>query len=162
MGSIIQALGYHVNKEEVEEAKRLDGIFVLVTSQKEMEKSKVVDSYKNLQEVEILFDDFKNFVDVRPIRHWLEDRVRAHVFICILALLLKRIFEINYLKDKSVTEPLEEISKSKLIKYKVKFSEKEERSKVVPKITATNPLQKKYFTMVGIKNPENIGKFMRC
>jgi len=38
-----------------------------------MEKSKVVDSYKNLQEVEILFDDFKNFVDVRPIRHWLEE-----------------------------------------------------------------------------------------
>ncbi|RKY55105.1 MAG: hypothetical protein DRP89_03935 [Candidatus Neomarinimicrobiota bacterium] len=58
---------------------------------------KVVESYKNLKEVEMLFDDLKNFVDKRPIRHWLEVRVRAHVFICVLALLLKRIFEINYL-----------------------------------------------------------------
>lgn len=157
-----KALSYQISKEEVEEAKRLDGIFVLVTSRKEIEKSKVVDSYKNLQEVEILFDDFKHFVDVRPIRHWLEDRVRAHVFICILALLLKRIFEINYLQDKSLTEPLEEISKSKLIKYKIKFSEKEERSKEILKVTATNPLQKKYFSMIGIKNPENIAKFIRC
>ncbi|MCK4447708.1 MAG: hypothetical protein KAW56_11600 [Candidatus Marinimicrobia bacterium] len=49
------------------------------------------------KEVEILFDDLKNFVDIRPIRHWLEVRVRAYVFVCILALLLKRVFEINYL-----------------------------------------------------------------
>ena len=157
-----KALSYTINKEELEEAKRLDGIFVISTSRKEIEKSKVVDSYKNLQEVEILFDDFKNFVDVRPIRHWLEDRVKAHVFICVLALLLKRIFEINYLQGKSLTEPLEEISKSKLIKYKINFSEKEERSKEVLKVTATNPLQKKYFNMIGIKYPENIAKFMRC
>lgn len=154
------ALSYQINKEELEEAKRLDGIFVLTTSRKEIEKNKVVDSYKNLQEVEILFDDFKNFVDVRPIRHWLDDRVRAHVFICILALLLKRIFEINYLQDKSLTEPLEEISKSKLIKYKIKFSEKEERSKEILKVTTTNPLQKKYFNMIGINYPENLTKFI--
>ena len=154
------ALSYQINKEVLEEAKRLDGIFVLTTSQKEIEKSKVVDSYKNLQEVEMLFDDFKNFVDVRPIRHWLEDRVRAHVFICILALLLKRIFEINYLQDKSLTKPLEEISKSKLIKYKIKFSEKEERSKEILKVTTTNPLQKKYFNMIGINYPENLTKFI--
>jgi transposase len=61
---------------------------------------------------------------MRPIRHWLEVRIRAHVFICILALLLNRIFEIDCLKGKCVMELLEEISKSKLIKYKVKFSEK--------------------------------------
>jgi len=36
------------------------------------------------------FDDLKNFVDIRPVRHWLEVRVRSHVFICILALLLKK------------------------------------------------------------------------
>ena len=41
---------------------------------------------ENLQEVEILFDDLKHFVDIHPVRHWLEYRVRAHVCICILAL----------------------------------------------------------------------------
>jgi len=157
-----KAKGYKLNNDEIKQAKRLDGIFVLVTNRSDLKKGKVVESYKNLQEVEILFDDFKNFVDVRPIRHWLEKRVRAHIFICILALLLKRIFEINYLGGKAVTEALEEISKSKLIKYKVQFSTKEERSRIIHKVTNTNPLQKKYFNMVGIRNPENLEKYIWC
>ena len=120
----------------------------------------VVDSYKNLKEVEMLFDDLKHFVDIRPIRHWLDKRVRAHVFLCILALLLKRLFEINYLGNKSTLEPLEELSKSKLIKYKVRFSEREERTQIIPKVTTTTPIQKKYFNLVGIKNPMSLERFV--
>ena len=105
-------------------------------------------------------NDLKNFVDIRPIRHWLEVRVRAHVFICVLALLLKRIFEINYMGGKCVMEPLEEISKSKLVKYKVKFSKKESRTQTFPKVTNTTPTQKKYFKMVGIRNPMSLEKFV--
>lgn len=155
-----KAYGYKLIQDEIEKEKRLDGIFVLLTSRTDLPKKKVVESYKNLQEVEILFDDLKNFVDIRPIRHWLEVRVRAHVFICILALLMKRIFEIHYLECKSVTEPLEQIYKSKLIKYKVKFSEREDRSKELFKVTNTTAEQKKYFAMVGIKNPMSIEEFV--
>jgi transposase len=107
-------------------------------------------------EVEALFDDLKHFVDPQPIRHWLTRRVRAHVFLCILALLFKRIFEINYLGGKSTPQPLEEISKSKLVIYQVRFSEREDRTQIIPKITTPNPLQKKYFNMVGIKNPSSL------
>ncbi|MBI9038146.1 MAG: hypothetical protein JEY97_08445, partial [Bacteroidales bacterium] len=49
----------------------MDGIFILLTDRYDITISKVVESYKNLQEVELLFDDLKNFVDVRPVRHWL-------------------------------------------------------------------------------------------
>ena len=108
----------------------------------------------------MLFDDLKNFVDIRPVRHWLEVRVRAHVFICILALLLKRIFEIDCLQGKCVMEPLEEISKSKLIKYEVKFSEREDRSKTFRTVTNTTSMQKEYFKMVGIRNPMNLENFV--
>ena len=108
----------------------------------------------------MLFDDLKHFVDINPVRHWLESRVRAHVFVCILALLLKRILEIDCLKGKEVMLPLEEIEKSKLIKYEVKFSEKEDRRQVFPKITQTTELQKKIFKIVGIKNPMNLESFV--
>jgi len=155
-----KAFGYRLNQKEIEKERQLDGIFILLTSRMDLPNRKVVDSYKNLQEVELLFDDLKNFVDIRPIRHWLEVRVRAHVFICILALLMKRIFEIHYLECKSVTEPLEQIYKSKLIKYKVKFSEREDRSKILMKVTNTTPEQSKYFTMVGIKNPMSLERFV--
>ena len=69
-----KAVGYRLNQKEIEEEKKFDGIFVLLTSRYDLEPWKVVQSYKNLQEIEILFDDLKNFVDIRPIRHWLEVR----------------------------------------------------------------------------------------
>lgn len=152
--------GWRINGAVLEQEKNLDGIFVLLTTREDLSISKVVDSYKDLKEVEMLFDDLKHFVDIRPIRHWLGKRVRAHVFLCILALLLKRIFEINYLGNKSTMEPLEELSKSKLIKYKVKFSDRDERTQIIPKVTTTTPIQKKYFNMIGIRNPMSLEKFV--
>ena len=155
-----QAIGWQRNELMVEQEKKLDGVFVLLTTREDLPISKVVDSYKNLKEVEMLFDDLKHFVDIRPIRHWLSKRVRAHVFLCILALLLKRVFEINYLHGKSTMEPLEELSKSKLIKYRVRFSEREERTQIIPKVTMTTPIQMKYFNMVGIRNPMSLERFV--
>jgi transposase len=155
-----KATGYSLNQQKIEQEKKFDGIFVLLSSRYDLKPSEVVESYKNLKEVEMLFDDLKNFVDIRPIRHWLQARVRAHVFICVLALLLKRIFEIHYMKSKCTMEPLEEISKSKLIKYKVKFSKRENRSQTFPKVTNTTPMQKKYFNLIGIKNPMSLEKFI--
>jgi len=153
------AVGYSLNQRAIEQEKRFDGIFVLLSSRYDLEPCKVVETYKNLKEVEMLFDDLKNFVDIRPIRHRLEVRVRAHVFLCVLALLLKRIFEINYMGGKCIMEPLEEISKSKLVKYKVKFSKREDRTQTFPKVTNTTPTQRKYFNMVGIRNPMSLEKF---
>ena len=56
-------------------------------------------------------------------------------------------------------EPLEEISKSKLVKYKVKFSKREDRTQTFPKVTNTTPTQRKYFNMVGFRNPMSLEKF---
>jgi transposase len=151
-----KAIGYRLNEQQLAQEKLRDGIFILQTNREDLPAGKVVDSYKDLKEVEALFDDLKHFVDLQPIRHWLTQRVRAHVFLCILALLLKRIFEINYLGGKATLQPLEEISKSKLVFYQVRFSEREDRTQIIPKITTPNPLQKKYFNMVGIKNPSSL------
>jgi transposase len=154
-----KANGYDINNKELTKEERYDGIFVLTTSREDISKEKVVESYKNLKEVEALFDDLKHFVDIHPIRHWLEKRVRAHVMLCILGLLLKRIFEINYLKGKATMQPLEEISKSKLVRYEVKFSKKNDLKKIFPKITQTTPEQMQLFNLVGIKNPMSLEKF---
>jgi transposase len=157
-----ELVGYSKNEGKIQYEKRFDGVFVILSNKKyeDLDTRKIVESYKNLKEVEMIHDDLKNFVDVRPIRHWLEDRVRAHVFICVLALLLKRTFEINYLKSKATTKPLEEISKVKLVTYKIKFSKKEDRQKTLSKVTNLTSMQKKYFNMIGIKNPMNLKKFL--
>ncbi|MCP4937295.1 MAG: hypothetical protein GY927_24580, partial [bacterium] len=71
-----KAIGWRLNEDRLAQEKKLDGIFVLLTTRKDLAADKVVDSYKNLKEVEMLFDDLKHFVDIQPIRHWLTKRVR--------------------------------------------------------------------------------------
>ena len=148
-----EVYAYHLDETTLAAEKYYDGVFILMTSRDELPQNKVVQCYKNLQEVELLFDDLKHFVDIHPVRHRLEQRVKAHVFLCILALLLKRIFEIDCLGNTCVTEPLETLAKSKLVTYKVKMSEKSSLSKTFRKVTAVSPQQQHYFNLVGVKNP---------
>jgi len=66
----------------------LDGIYVVRTSlsKKKMSAPDAVRSYKSLSEVERAFRSIKTVdLEVRPIHHRLADRVRAHIFLCMLA-----------------------------------------------------------------------------
>jgi Transposase DDE domain len=66
----------------------LDGIYVIRTPvpASQMDAPAVVTAYKNLSRVERDFRILKaDDLDLRPIRHWLSDRVRGHVLICMLA-----------------------------------------------------------------------------
>ena len=66
----------------------LDGIYVLRTSAstEQLDSAQVVRSYKLLVRLERAFRSFKSIdLQVQPIRHYAESRVRAHVFLCMLA-----------------------------------------------------------------------------
>ena len=152
--------GYKKDIDRLKYEERFDGVFIITSNRYDLTPAEIIKSYKNLQEVESLFDDLKHFVDVRPVRHWLCERVEAHVFICILALLLKRVFEIEFLKGKSVTEPLEKIAKAKIVRVKMPKLSKPDEYSEFPKITDITPEQKKYFEMLKIKNPMDIGNFV--
>ncbi len=79
---------FEINKEKVKKEAALDGIYIVRSSLPEdrMDADETVRSYKLLSQAERAFRSFKT-VDlmVRPIRHRLEDRVRAHIFLCMLA-----------------------------------------------------------------------------
>ncbi len=81
-------LAFEVDAASVAREALMDGIYVLRTSLSaaHMDDAEVVRVYKSLQQVERAFRAFKG-VDllVRPIHHRLEERVRAHLFICMLA-----------------------------------------------------------------------------
>ena len=72
---------------QIEAEAALDGIYVLRTSvsEAELRAPEVVRAYKQLKEVERAFRTLKGPLELRPIHHRLEDRVRAHVFLCMLA-----------------------------------------------------------------------------
>jgi len=82
------SFAYRVDQAQVKEAAALDGIYVLRTplSPKAMGAADVVRSYKSLSDVERAFRCLKTVdLKVRPIHHHLADRVRAHIFLCMLA-----------------------------------------------------------------------------
>ena len=78
---------YARNPDSITAEAALDGIYVLRTSvdASDLEPAEVVSSYKALAQVERAFRAFNTDLDIRPIRHRTEDRVRAHVFLRMLS-----------------------------------------------------------------------------
>ena len=83
-----ESLAITRNQASIDAEAALDGIYVIRTSvtADRLDASGVVVAYKNLSHVE---RDWRNIkvddLDLRPVHHWLADRVRAHVLICMLA-----------------------------------------------------------------------------
>src|SRR5664280_2897340 len=76
------------DQEQITAEAALDGVYVIRTTvaPEQMDAAKVVATYKSLARVERDFRSLKAIdLDLRPIHHWTETRVRAHVFICMLA-----------------------------------------------------------------------------
>jgi Transposase DDE domain len=81
-------LAYHRDEPRIAAEAALDGIYVIRTSLKaeKLNSPDVVEAYKNLAHLERDFRSIKtDDLDLRPIRHYLPDRVRAHIFLCMLA-----------------------------------------------------------------------------
>ena len=72
---------------------KLDGKYLLRTSDPHLTAEDVALGYKQLAAIENAWRDMKHVIDLRPVYHRLEDRIRAHVLLCWLALLLVRIVE---------------------------------------------------------------------
>ena len=81
------SLHYQRKAAQIEAEASLDGIYVLRTSvpDSELTAPDIVSSYKQLKWAERAFRSFKGPLEVRPIHHRLEDRVRAHLLICMLS-----------------------------------------------------------------------------
>jgi transposase len=82
-----------IDRAAVAADAKLDGKFLLRTSDPTLSAADVALGYKQLLEVERAWRDMKTTLDLRPVYHRREDRIRAHVLLCWLSLLLIRIAE---------------------------------------------------------------------
>jgi transposase len=79
---------YEVNKNSISEEETLDGLYVIRTSLKATDYTaeKTVETYKSLSKVEWAFRSLKTaHLEVRPVYHWKDERIEAHIFLCVLA-----------------------------------------------------------------------------
>ena len=82
-----------IDRAAVAADAKLDGKFLLRTSDPTLSAADVATGYKQLLEVERGWRDMKTTLDLRPAHHRKEQRIRAHVLLCWLALLLIRLAE---------------------------------------------------------------------
>jgi Transposase DDE domain len=82
-----------IDKAKCKTEANLDGKYLLRCSDPHLPAADIALGYKQLLEVERGWRDMKQILDLRPVYHRLEERIRAHVVLCWLALLLIRIIE---------------------------------------------------------------------
>jgi hypothetical protein len=82
-----------LHREKIKTEELVDGKFLVSSSDDTLSAEDIVLGYKALWRVERAFRDLKHVLDIRPVYHRLSDRIRAHVLLCWLALLLVRVAE---------------------------------------------------------------------
>jgi hypothetical protein len=87
-----------VDRAAVEREAHLDGKYLVRSSDPDMTADEIALGYKQLLQVERGWRDMKTTLDLRPVYHRKEDRIRAHIVLCWLALLLIRVAE-NQTRD---------------------------------------------------------------
>jgi hypothetical protein len=84
-----------IDRAKLRAEEKVDGKFLLSASDDSLSAEDIALGYKSLMEVERGWRYFKHVLDVRPVHHRKEDRIRAHVLLCWLGLLLIRVAELQ-------------------------------------------------------------------
>jgi transposase len=84
---------FEENPQGLEDEKRVEGRYVISTTEQDLEPLEAVRMYKELSDVEQGFRSLKDVLQMRPIYHQIAPRVKAHIFVAALGLLLMRMLQ---------------------------------------------------------------------
>jgi transposase len=82
-----------LDEEAIKKDEMFDGYYAIQTSEKNLKPKDILEAYNNLWKIEESFRIMKTTLEVRPIFHWTEPRIKGHFVICFLAFLLERTLE---------------------------------------------------------------------
>ncbi len=82
-----------LDKAKLRTEARFDGKYILSTNNFSLPPGEIAQGYKDLSRIETAFQSMKHVLDIRPVNHTKEQRIRAHVGICVLAYLLSTYAE---------------------------------------------------------------------
>jgi transposase len=136
-----------IDRAKLKTEAKLDGKFLLSTSDPDLSAEDIALGYKNLLEAERAFRDLKTTLELRPVWHRLERRIRAHVLLCWLALLLVRVAE------RQTAQTWRRINLELGRLHLVTLSGPAGR---VEQTTALTPTQRELFTATGIAPPPRV------
>ena len=101
---------FSINEKEILQAQEYDG-YSAIFSTKKLSIEEIVKPYFEKDKVEKAFRSMKSILGLKPIRHWLEERVKSHIFICYLSYLLLSLLETKLKKTQiGAVEGLDKLS----------------------------------------------------
>ena len=103
-------LEFSLDKKALKERKKREGKFVLETSIDKADKDaeEIKEAFMKQPQIERAFRNIKSFLKIRPVFHWKERRIKAHVLICFLAFYLAKKAEIK-LRENDITREAVEV-----------------------------------------------------
>ncbi len=133
-----------LRREILDSESEFDG-YSCIFSSKKIPSKDIVKFYFDKDIIEKSFKTLKGITNLRPVRHWLYNRVQSHVFICYLSYLLLSILKMKLEKIKlSPEEAIEELGSM----YNVYFYDKKRRNKFIKTVSLTK-IQEKILKAIG-------------
>jgi len=88
------AFSFKIKQEVLDKVMAVEGCYAILTNTS-LEPKEVLARYRERNFIEMGFKDLKMFVDVRPVRHWKEQRVLAHLFLAVQAFGLRSLAQLK-------------------------------------------------------------------
>lgn len=116
----VEKEGIKINFKKIEVEEKYDGKYVL-SSNTELKAKEIALAYRELWKIERVFRELKSYLEIQPIYHYVPRRIKAHIFLCFLALLLewefsKRLKEIE--PDISSHQVIKDLLSVRIVKLK--------------------------------------------
>ncbi len=141
-----KTLAWELDQKALKYERAIAGKFLLVTTT-DLEPERVMEEYKNLQEVERCFDDLKNVLKLRPVYHRTDRRTKGHVFVCVLSLLLEKLMEKHTNKTfREIKEKLEPLRVNQIEVY----------GEEIYKRNSISPGADELLTNLGVEKPPKV------
>jgi len=133
------------DKKAREWGEVIDGLLLLETTDLASPAEEIVKRYKELAEIERGWRSLKSTLMLRPVYHWTEERIRSHVFICVLALQVERWLR-KKLNGTSVPAAIRQLRQIKMVEII-----DADGKRLLP--TRTTPEQKEILANLGVQEP---------
>ena len=108
---------YDISEKALAQARLMDGTLLLVTNTAELTPAEVVKRYKALADIERGFRLLKSELEISPIYHRLPHRIRAHAFICFIALIVYRVMRTRLHASSTALSPERALDKPRRIQH---------------------------------------------
>jgi transposase len=140
---------YLVDDDALAKARLFDGKLILVTNVRDLSAAQIVQRYKSLADIERGFRVLKSEIEIAPVYHRLPERIRAHAFICFLALVLHRVMRLRLKQAGSGLSPRRAIELAQRIQYHRLTL----RHREINGVGKLSPEQKELFDQLGVPRP---------